>query len=292
MSDTDIFISYSREDREVVRRFAQALTEERFRVWWDGALHSGETFDEVIEERLRAAKAVVVLWSPRAVKSRWVRAEATLADRRNKLVPVIIEPCDRPIIFELAHTIDLSHWQGERDDPAWEVFLSDIERLVGRGQPSPRVQDSDRANEQPAPAGPVPNDSAPSDVGRGDHEIYEPTEFVTAASAKVPTHWLLAPSADTPEMQYVIGPLGLKIGRGQTSDLVLSDARISRTHCMVRLKEDELLVTDLNSTNGTFVDDERIEGEAVLPVGSTLRIGSLSLIHEVRSPERDSSKPN
>ena len=69
MSDTDIFISYSREDREVVRRFAQALTEERFRVWWDGALHSGETFDEVIEERLRAAKAVVVLWSPRAVKS-------------------------------------------------------------------------------------------------------------------------------------------------------------------------------------------------------------------------------
>ena len=81
MSETDIFISYTREDREVVRRFAQALTDERYRVWWDGALHSGETFDEVIEEQLRAAKAVVVLWSPRSVKSRWVRAEATLADR-------------------------------------------------------------------------------------------------------------------------------------------------------------------------------------------------------------------
>ncbi len=32
-------------------------------MWWDAALRSGETFDEVIEKELRAAKAVVVLWS-------------------------------------------------------------------------------------------------------------------------------------------------------------------------------------------------------------------------------------
>ena len=79
LSDTDIFISYSREDREVVRRFAQALTEERCRVWWDGALHSGETFDEVIEEQLRAAKAVVVLWSPRCRRLlHWLRLSTRL----------------------------------------------------------------------------------------------------------------------------------------------------------------------------------------------------------------------
>ena len=83
--------------------FADALTQEGFSVWWDASLHSGETFDEVIEQRLRDAGAVVVLWSPRSVASRWVRAEATLADRRKKLVPAIIEPCDRPIIFELTH---------------------------------------------------------------------------------------------------------------------------------------------------------------------------------------------
>ena len=81
---------------------------EGFSVWWDAVLRSGETFDEVIERELRAAKAVVVLWSPRSVASRWVRAEATLADRANKLVPVIIEPCNLPIIFELTHAADLA----------------------------------------------------------------------------------------------------------------------------------------------------------------------------------------
>ena len=96
MSESDIFISYSREDRAAARHFSECFAREGFSVWWDAALRSGETFDEVIERELRGAKAVVVLWSPRSVTSRWVRAEATLADRRNKLVPAIIEACDRP----------------------------------------------------------------------------------------------------------------------------------------------------------------------------------------------------
>lgn len=280
MSDTDIFISYSREDREIAKRFAAALSSEGFCVWWDAALHSGETFDEVIEEQLRAAKAVVVLWSPRAVKSRWVRAEATLADRRNKLVPAIIEPCDRPIIFELAHTIDLSHWSGDPEDPAWLRFRGDLARLVQRHQDAAAGAANGHAAVEPAPAGPPPAAEAVED----DREEYEPTQFMTAASSTTPSHWLLHPSADAPEMQYVIGPLGLKIGRGHASDVVLADAQISRTHCLVQLKEDELHVVDLNSTNGTFVDDERIMGEAILPVGSTLRIGAFSLVHHVREP--------
>ena len=62
---------------------------------------------------LREAKAVVVLWSKHSVDSRWVRAEATQADRHGTLVPVMIEPCKRPIMFELTHTADLSHWKGD-----------------------------------------------------------------------------------------------------------------------------------------------------------------------------------
>ena len=113
MSETDIFLSYARQDRGTARLFADGLVAEGFSVWWDASLRSGETFDEVIERNLRDAKAVVVLWSPASVASRWVRAEATLADRRNKLAPAIIEPCDRPIIFELTHTADLTRWKGD-----------------------------------------------------------------------------------------------------------------------------------------------------------------------------------
>lgn len=286
MSDTDVFISYSREDREVVRRFAHALSEAGLKVWWDAALHSGETFDEVIEQQLRASKAVVVLWSPRSVKSRWVRAEATLADRRNKLVPAIIEPCDRPIIFELAHTIDLSHWEGDSADPSWQVFLNDLLRLVRPDAVAPAPSGGDK----PAAARPEPEKrtSAPAPAANAKHEDeeYEPTQFISRDMRESASHWLLHPNADDPAMQYVIGPLGLKIGRGNSADVVLSDAQISRTHCMVRLKENELHVLDLSSTNGTFVDDERISEETVLPVGSTLRVGNISLVHELRTHDR------
>ena len=72
MSGPDIFISYSREERQAARHFAECFAEEGFAVWWDAALRSGETFDEVIERELRAAKAVkmprlsrrhVLLWT-------------------------------------------------------------------------------------------------------------------------------------------------------------------------------------------------------------------------------------
>ncbi len=126
----DIFLSYNREDQAVARRFAEAFAAQGLDVWWDTALKSGEAYDEVTETALRTAKAVVVLWSKKSVASRWVRAEATLADRNKTLVPCMIEPCERPIMFELTQTAELSHWQGEAGDQAWMAFLADVKRFV------------------------------------------------------------------------------------------------------------------------------------------------------------------
>ena len=67
VSEPDIFISYCRDDRDWARRLSVALAEDGFDVWWDAQIQSGDTFDEVIEQHLRAARAVVVLWSPRSV---------------------------------------------------------------------------------------------------------------------------------------------------------------------------------------------------------------------------------
>ena len=132
MTTPDIFLSYNREDAATAKRFAEAFAAEGLNVWWDTALRSGEAYDEVTEAALRGAKAVVVLWSPRSVVSRWVRAEATIADRCKTLVPVTIEPCERPIMFELTQTAELSHWTGDAGDRAWLAFLSDVRRFVGK----------------------------------------------------------------------------------------------------------------------------------------------------------------
>jgi adenylate cyclase len=133
----DVFLSYARQDVDTARCFADAFQACGFTVWWDDALRAGETFDEIIERALRDAKAVVVLWSPSSVVSRWVRAEATQADRNRILLPVMIESCQRPIIFELTHTADFTQWRGDPEDKVWQVLVADVRRLVD-AQATPR----------------------------------------------------------------------------------------------------------------------------------------------------------
>jgi TolB-like protein/Flp pilus assembly protein TadD len=133
----DIFLSYTREDQATAQRFAEAFEGQGFSVWWDAALRSGEAYDQVTEEALHGARAVVVLWSPRSVVSRWVRAEATVADQNKTLTPVMIEACRRPVMFELTQTADLSHWRGDPGDPAWLAFLGDVRRMFGKSVDAP-----------------------------------------------------------------------------------------------------------------------------------------------------------
>jgi len=153
LAQPDIFLSYNREDAEVAQRFAEGFEAAGFDVWWDQALRSGDAYDKVTEAALRGAKAVVVLWSPHSVVSRWVRAEATLADRNRTLVPARIGPCDLPIMFELTQTAELSHWDGDTTDRAWQAFLTDVNRFVeaSSSRKDPTPQPSAVARSRPPP---------------------------------------------------------------------------------------------------------------------------------------------
>jgi len=129
----DVFLSYSRDDQATARRFAQGFERAGLSVWWDQTLNAGEAYDEVTEKALEDARAVVVLWSKKSVASRWVRAEATQADRSGTLVPAMIEDCKRPIMFELKQTADLSNWSGDTNDKEWLAYLASVRRLVSKG---------------------------------------------------------------------------------------------------------------------------------------------------------------
>jgi TIR domain-containing protein/FHA domain-containing protein len=323
VSGPDIFISYCRQDRPSARLFAESFAEEGFSVWWDAVMHSGETFDEVIERNLRASKAVVVLWSPRSVASRWVRAEATQADRANKLVPVIIEPCERPIIFELTHTADLPEWTGDRTDSSWQSLVNDLRRLVGPAKEKAQAPEHAESLHAPPKAPQAAIDPAEepklaaakveaerSAQAASDEELAKALERLAnkqraALSEPTPTesaqarffkqsdefreresedvHCLRRIHALDSEKSHVVGPSGLMIGRTAPADLIISDPSVSREHCVVEVAADRLRVMDLNSTNGTYIDNKRIGLAEVLPVGSILRVGNVSFEHEVRS---------
>lgn len=134
-----IFLSYSRADRPKAQVVAEVLAAEGFSVWWDKVLRAGQTYDEVTEGMLRDADVVVVLWSTVSVKSKWVRAEATLGQRTSILIPAMIEEAERPIMFELTQSADLIGWDGDRNDPRWKEFVIDIRRAAEHAKPAVAV---------------------------------------------------------------------------------------------------------------------------------------------------------
>jgi pSer/pThr/pTyr-binding forkhead associated (FHA) protein len=85
------------------------------------------------------------------------------------------------------------------------------------------------------------------------------------------------------DRRHIVGPLGLKIGRTPPADIVLRDSEISRAHCLVTLDGDQLMVADLGSTNGTYVDGVKVDAAVPIPVGSILQVGKRTLRHEHRT---------
>ena len=87
----------------------------------------------------------------------------------------------------------------------------------------------------------------------------------------------------TAEQRRVIDGAGLVVGRTTPADLIVADSEVSRSHCRVELRNGKALVTDLGSTNGTYVNGERIAAPTVLPVGGLLQVGREVLKHEWRT---------
>ena len=66
------------------------------------------------------------------------------------------------------------------------------------------------------------------------------------------------------------------IGRVEDNVFQIAEPSVSSHHCEVWLRGNEVVIKDLNSTNGTFIDDEKIS-ESVLKPGHTLRLGQIEL---------------
>ena len=66
------------------------------------------------------------------------------------------------------------------------------------------------------------------------------------------------------------------VGRGLQADLVIDSMLLSRVHCSLSATDTELLVEDLGSTNGTFVNGKRVS-RSRLNNGDRLRLGRLEL---------------
>ena len=134
MPDTrDVFISYARPSEEQAHRIAELLREKGFGVWRDDELPAHRAYSDVIEERLKCAKAVVVLWSAESAKSHWVRAEADTAREAGTLVQATLDGALPPMPFNQIQCADLKGWSGDTAAPAWRKLEGSVAALVGGG---------------------------------------------------------------------------------------------------------------------------------------------------------------
>src|SRR5439155_10848998 len=72
---------------------------------------------------------------------------------------------------------------------------------------------------------------------------------------------------------FLGGPV-TTLGRATECDIVLELDNVSRQHCAIHAREDGQFVRDGGSTNGTFVNDEEVDGERLLRAGDFVRLGS------------------
>lgn len=73
------------------------------------------------------------------------------------------------------------------------------------------------------------------------------------------------------------------VGRLDDNAFVLAEPSVSSHHCEILLKGQEVVIKDLNSTNGTFINGEKIT-EATLKPGQTLRLGQIELKLDTPAP--------
>src|SRR5438445_739923 len=141
----------------------------------------------------------------------------------------------------------------------------------------------------PAPAGPPPGPAASApqaapqpppgaserlrDTMHGFEPAPRPSQARSLAS------FLVKSGALKGQRLQVKTPV-VNVGRADYNDLVISDGSVSTAHAKLQRREGVWVLVDLDSTNGTFVDGERVHGESPLAPGAAVRFGDVQLVFE------------
>lgn len=95
-----------------------------------------------------------------------------------------------------------------------------------------------------------------------------------------PLGGLLVRNGERKGERVPIRSLVVNVGRADYNDLVLPDPSVSTVHAKLQRREGFWIISDQGSTNGTFVDDERVTDEAVLTAGASLRFGEVKVLFD------------
>lgn len=154
-----------------------------------------------------------------------------------------------------------------------ETFRFYADTIAAAPPPPPPV-----AAAPPPPPPPPPPPSTGADARLQNTLMGQPAATRPAASGGLAS--FLARSGAVKGQRYVVRAPVVNIGRADYNDIIVVDESISTAHAKLQRREGVWILVDLDSTNGTFVDGERVTGEAPLSPGATVRLGDVSLVFE------------
>ena len=143
----DIFLSYSRKDRERVQPLVQLLETQGWSVWWDVQIDLGVRFGKYIDEQLSQSRLVVVVWSNTSIDSEWVIEEASEGKDRKILIPIKIDDIRPPLGFRRRQVVNFLNWQQE--DSEVISFLNSIKDKFGTNDLPKPIKPSPKQVTQP-----------------------------------------------------------------------------------------------------------------------------------------------
>jgi len=78
--------------------------------------------------------------------------------------------------------------------------------------------------------------------------------------------------------EYTLLKPEVSLGRGEDNDIVIPHPSVSRSHARLARRDGSFLLTDLNSTNGSYVNNHQVQGSAVVGNGSEVRLGDIRFV--------------
>jgi serine phosphatase RsbU (regulator of sigma subunit) len=113
----------------------------------------------------------------------------------------------------------------------------------------------------------------------------QPEGLAVASRAAESVHLLLLLDDNAPPKRFPLHSLPATIGRNPPADLILEGTTVSRRHCRLELLDGRLRLSDLASTNGTFVNGVRLTEAASLEDGATIGVGAWRLRYHRRNQD-------
>jgi hypothetical protein len=254
-----VFISYSRKDATFAEALREHVQAAGFEVWMDSILPAGFDWRQEIDAAIRESFVILVVVSPDSKVSEYVTYEWAFGLGLGvKVIPLVVERTALHPRLETVQHVDFV--DAEKHEQSWQRLIDGLHHI--------RKDAGKDTSRPPSIAQPM----RPEALG--------------TTRMDAPGVWLVVQRGPQKGQEWNLNKDQIIIGREITNDIVIHDQQVSRSHVRFsRAPEDPptvFTVEDLGSSNGTFVNKDRLEGRVKLKNGDVIDLGeTVTLIYQI-----------